>query len=83
MEFTAISAHKSKTVSIKSLQGAVSHLEKVAFELHSADALLKPRHEMELEDAELGLPQDDEEAEGHTAFTLCVPAATHQAIARG
>ena len=51
MEFTAISAHKSKTVSIKSLQGAVSHFEKVAFELHSADALLKPRHEMELEGA--------------------------------
>ena len=40
MEFTAISAHKSKTVSIKSLQGAVSHFEKVAFELHSADAHL-------------------------------------------
>ena len=83
MEFTAISAHKSKTVCIKSLQGAVSHFEKVAFELHSADALLKPRHEMELEDAELGLLQDDEEAEGHTTFTLFVPAATHQAIARG
>ena len=31
MEITIISAHKSKTVSIKPLQGAVSHFEKVAF----------------------------------------------------
>ena len=82
MEITVVQSQLDKKVTIKSLQAAVAHFEKAAFELHAVDASLQANQQCEHDEVE-GQALDEEDVEAHAAFTLSVPVATYQALAKG